>query len=72
MATAPVWHGDSKESDALTNAINSNCCCTHALSDERTVTCGPHKLLLEDQRALDGLLWMRRQAEKLLEEEGCP
>jgi len=35
----------------------------------RTSTCEPHNMLIEDQRALDGLVWMRRDAERLRREE---
>jgi len=35
----------------------------------RLATCAPHRMLTEDQRALNGLLFARRMAERLLREE---
>ena len=35
----------------------------------RLVTCAPHRMLLEDQRALDGLLFARRFAARFQHEE---
>jgi len=35
----------------------------------RLATCAPHRMLTEDQRALNGLLFVRRMAERLSREE---
>lgn len=35
----------------------------------RLTTCNPHRMLSEDQRALDGLLFVRRMADRLRREE---
>ena len=35
----------------------------------RLATCAPHRMLTEDQRALNGLLFARRMAERLRREE---
>jgi hypothetical protein len=35
----------------------------------RLATCAPHRMLTEDQRALNGLLFARRMAERLQREE---
>jgi hypothetical protein len=35
----------------------------------RLVTCAPHRMLTDDQRALNGLLFARRMAQRLLGEE---
>ena len=35
----------------------------------RLATCAPHRMLTEDQRALNGLLFARRMAERLSREE---
>ncbi|MCA1644065.1 MAG: hypothetical protein LC797_00905 [Chloroflexi bacterium] len=35
----------------------------------RLATCAPHRMLTEDQRALNGLLFARRMAERLNREE---
>lgn len=69
VATGPVWHGTTAESSDLVNAIARYCECTYALNGSRSKTCGPHSMLLADQRALDGLVWMRRDATRLRREE---
>jgi hypothetical protein len=44
--------------------------CTCELDEGRTVTiCAAHVMLAHNQRAVDGLLFMRRLAERLLAEE---
>lgn len=54
---------------ALVTAIANNCACTYGVMGARTETCPPHKMLTDDQRALDGLLFMRRAVVKLTEQE---
>lgn len=68
MAT-PVWHGTQAESFALVNAIARNCQCTFGVMGIRTSTCEPHRAMVEDQRWMNGLLFMRRNAAKLEVEE---
>jgi len=69
VVAQPVFHGDLEESTALVNAIARNCGCVYAGMGVRTSTCAPHNMLIGDQRALDGLVWMRRDAERLRREE---
>jgi len=69
VVAQPVFHGDLEEQTALVNAIARNCGCEYAGMGARTSTCPPHNMLLNDQRALDGLVWMRRDAERLRREE---
>jgi hypothetical protein len=64
-----VWHGTQQESFDLVNAIARNCTCEFGLMGVRLVTCAPHRMLTEDQRALNGLLFARRMAERLRNEE---
>ena len=64
-----VWKGTPDESLALVNAVAQHCTCTFGAMKQRLTTCAPHKMLTEDQRALDGLLFMRHQADRLAEEE---
>jgi hypothetical protein len=64
-----VWHGTQQESFDLVNAIARNCTCEFGLMGVRLVTCAPHRMLTEDQRALNGLLFARRMAERLSREE---
>jgi hypothetical protein len=64
-----VWHGSQQESFDLVNAIARNCTCEFGLMGVRLATCAPHRMLTEDQRALNGLLFARRMAERLRREE---
>jgi hypothetical protein len=64
-----VWHGTQQESFDLVNAIARNCSCEFGLMGVRLATCAPHRMLTEDQRALNGLLFARRMAERLNREE---
>jgi hypothetical protein len=67
---ATVWHGTQTESFDLMAAVGRNCTCEIAsVTGMRLSTCPPHQMLDEDQRALDGLLFMRRMAERLQREE---
>src|ERR1700736_3813719 len=69
MAMQVVWHGTQQESFDLVNAIARNCTCEFGLMGVRLATCAPHRMLTEDQRALNGLLFARRMAERLQREE---
>ena len=69
MSIRVSWHGTQQESFDLVNAIGRNCTCEFGLMGARLTTCSAHRMLLEDQRALDGLLFVRRMAERLRREE---
>ena len=69
MTMQVVWHGTQQESFDLVNAIARNCTCEFGLLGVRLATCAPHRMLTEDQRALNGLLFARRMAERLRREE---
>lgn len=64
-----VWHGTKEESLDLVNAVAHNCGCEFGFMGIRLSTCPPHKLLAEDQRWLDAVLFERRDVGRLLEEE---
>jgi len=76
MHVQVVWHGTEEEATALLQAFDRACSekqgegerCAFGSGGERLRTCAAHRLLL-DQRALDGLLWMRRIAPRLRSEE---
>jgi hypothetical protein len=38
----------------------------------RVTTCSPHRMLTHDQRAVNGLLFMRHLADRLRQEEFAP
>ena len=69
MTMQVVWHGTQQESFDLVNAIARNCTCEFGLMGVRLATCAPHRMLTEDQRALNGLLFARRMQERLHREE---
>jgi hypothetical protein len=69
MATNTTWRGTSEESYALINAIAHHCTCRFGLTGIRLHVCSAHRLLTDNQRALDGLLFSRRMVRRLLEEE---
>ena len=69
MVVKVSWHGTQQESFDLVNAITRNCTCELGLMGVRMETCGSHRMLMEDQRALNGLLFMRRMAERVRREE---
>jgi hypothetical protein len=73
MPQRSIWNGTHQESTELTAAINRNCSCQYDFDQERTMTCSPHRMLTDDQRALDGLVFMRQIADRLkLEEFAAP
>ena len=69
MPLRSIWNGTHQESTALAAAINRNCTCQYDLDGERSLTCSPHRMLTDDQRALDGLAFVRQIAERLRVEE---
>ena len=64
-----TWNGTTQESRELAAAIEHNCACQYATDGHRTSTCAPHRMLVADQRALDGLLFVRQIADRLRFEE---
>jgi len=65
----PSWHGTQQESDDLLRIAASNCTCQEGAWPGATGVCDIHRMLREDQRALDGLVFARRIAERLSREE---
>lgn len=63
-----LWHGSLKETTELLSAIDANCACKRGTAGELLEQCGAHRIL-GDQRQLDGLLFVRQLAERLLREE---
>jgi hypothetical protein len=57
------WNGTPEEFGELQLAITRNCAC------EVTQVCGSHTMVVRDQRAIDGLVFARRIAARLLVEE---
>ena len=69
MNTRNVWHGSHQESLELVNAVARYCTCELGPMGAEVAMCDAHHMLLEDQRALDGLLFARRLAAQLQREE---
>jgi hypothetical protein len=68
MARRITWNGTTDEAIALLHALREHCACE--VEAGRTVSpCAAHSMLVQDQRAVDGLLFMRRMAARLLAEE---
>ena len=68
MARRITWNGTTDEALDLLHALRSHCECR--VDEGRTVApCASHAMLARDQRAVDGLLFMRRMAARLLAEE---
>ncbi|HEY0581129.1 MAG TPA: hypothetical protein VGE94_03045 [Chloroflexota bacterium] len=68
MARRITWNGTTDEALALLHALKAHCECR--VEAGRTVApCASHHMLVRDQRAVDGLLFMRRMASRLLVEE---
>jgi hypothetical protein len=65
----PIWYGTQAEWELLVDAVSNNCRCEFAIGGARTSTCEPHRMLSDDQRALNGLLFVGRIREQLLDEE---
>jgi hypothetical protein len=68
MSQAISWHGTQEEMSALIASIERYCDCESRPEGMQQSTCAAHRLLLE-QRQLDGLLFARRLAPRLSEEE---
>jgi len=66
-----TWNGTTDEALALLHALRIHCDCR--VAEGMTVApCAGHSMLTFDQRAVDGLLFMRRMAARLLAEEFEP
>jgi hypothetical protein len=69
MHTIANWNGTKQESIELAEAVGRNCVCVHDANGWRTQTCAPHRMLTDDQRALNGLAFYRQIAGQLRLEE---
>jgi hypothetical protein len=68
MARRITWNGTTDEALALLQALRSHCECRR--DEGRTMSaCPSHSMLAHDQRAIDGLLFMRRMVGRLRVEE---
>ncbi len=63
------FNGTTQEGNDLLKAIAHNCQCTYGLMGVRTSTCPAHHMLIDSQRVLDHLLFMRRIEGRLNRQE---
>ena len=68
MHQLPIWHGTNQESLELLRAVARNCAC-RVINGKTVSGCAAHRMLAEDQRAIDGLLFGRTIVAHLLTEE---
>ena len=68
MSRQITWNGTTEEALALLHALRTHCEC-RVESGRILSACASHSMLARDQRAVDGLLFMRRMAARLLAEE---
>ena len=68
MSTKVVWNGTQLDAVALLSAAADNCDCQFGAGAARLTICAAHRML-NDQRVLDGLLFARHMAARLLVEE---
>ena len=71
MGTRTVWHGTVEEADELRGILRRNCVCGVDGANPNA-RCTAHTMLLLDQRALDGLLFVRHIVAQLVGEEFDP
>jgi hypothetical protein len=72
MATRVQWHGTQTEGLELVQELSRYCSCVFTAPGLRATVCAPHEMLCSDQRAIDGLLFSRRIAARLRNEEFHP
>lgn len=66
---AVYWNGTRQEGSELLHAISAHCSCDAASKGVQAGRCPPHRMLVEDQRAINGLLFVRHIVSRLLLEE---
>ena len=66
-----IWKGTETEARELAEALTRNCECQRTEAGTRQgPACPGHKMLIEDQQAVDDLLFARYRAQCMLREEG--
>jgi hypothetical protein len=72
MSSDVRWGGTQQERLDLIDAVSRHCTCQFGLMGVLLTACAPHRMLKDDQRSLDGLLFARHLAERLRREEHQP
>jgi hypothetical protein len=68
-AAPTIWNGTRQEAGELLEAVSANCTCVRDAAGIRTAICEAHRMLVTDQRALNGLVFARRIASRFRAEE---
>jgi hypothetical protein len=71
MRRSAHWHGTRQASLELLEAVAHNCTC-RVEAGKLVSACAAHRMLLDDQRAIDGLLFARAILPHLMDEEAHP
>ncbi len=71
MAEGAFWHGTVDELRDLVAAGRRHCLCQLAPGGSVLALCTVHRMIRQDQRVLDGLVFARRIAQQLIQEEQC-
>lgn len=61
MVEQVAFHGTPEEVADLLAAITRNCTCEYTAEGVRLNSCAGHDMLVNDQRALNGLVFERRR-----------
>ena len=61
MSITTCWHGTPLEQRDLLRAVSRNYVREFDPMGTRLSSCPPHRMLVEDQRALNGLIFVRRR-----------
>ena len=69
MRAQAYWHGTQAEAEELAVVADRNCLCQFNTSGYREASCQLHEMLAWDQHFLDRLLFARRIADRLRQEE---
>jgi hypothetical protein len=65
-----VFHGTPDEAEAMLAAVGRNCACESQPGTGQILrVCEAHRMVVENQRAVDGLVFARRNADRLKAEE---
>jgi hypothetical protein len=69
ITAEPRWHGTDDERLDLLHAIAHNCACEVDDMGVQLEACASHRMLINEQRVLDGLLFARRMTDRLRRQE---
>ena len=69
LMTTTTFHGTPREQRDLLRAVSRHCTCEVGPMGTSVGCCPAHRMLVEDQRAVNGLLFGRRLAARLRREE---